>query len=131
KRKSKYKAIRKRSNYIHNMIDDLQWKICHWLLSKFRKIIISRLYVARTNKQGKETQADLRLCGFVDRLIHKSLEYNNSEIHVCKEHHTSQACTKCLSLNTVKDTTVRCKDCKHEIHRDLNGARNIFLKHCK
>ena len=124
------KAIQKRKLYILNMIDDLHWKICHWLLSKFRKIIISRLYVARTNKQGKQIQADLQLCTFVDRLIHKSIEYKGSEVHVGKEHYTSKACTNCLSLNTVKDSTVRCKDCKHSIHRDLNGARNIFLKHC-
>lgn len=130
KHKAKHKAIKKRKRYILNMMDDLHWKICHWLLSKFRKIIISRLYVTRTNKQGKQTQADLKLCLLVDRLIHKSIEYPNSEIHICKEHYTSIACTKCLSLNTTKDTTVRCKDCKTEIHRDLNGARNIFLKHC-
>jgi transposase len=130
KQKSKCKAIKKRNDHISNMVDDIQWKTCHWLLSKFKKIIISRLYVARTNKEGKKIQADLKLCRFVDRLIHKSIEYKNSEIHICKEHHTSQVCTKCLSLNTIKDKTVRCKDCLHEIHRDLNGARNIFLKHC-
>lgn len=128
--KSKKKAINKRLLRITNMIDDLHWKVCHWLLSKFRKIIISRLYVTKCSKDGKQTQADLRLCSFVDRLIHKSIEYKNSEIHICKEHNTSKACTMCLSLNTVKDKTVKCHDCNHEIHRDLNGARNIFLKHC-
>jgi transposase len=128
--KTKIKAVKKRTNYITNMMDDLHWKICHWLLSKYRKIIISRLYVANVSKTAKQTQADLNLCQFVNRLIDKSIEYKNSEIHICKEHYTSQACTKCLSLNTVKDSTVKCKDCKFEIHRDLNGARNIFLKHC-
>jgi transposase len=130
KTKGKDNAIQKRIKKITNTIDDLHWKICHWLLSKFRKIIISKLYVARCSKEGKQTQADLRLCEFVKRLTHKSIEYKNSEIHVGREHHTSRACTKCLSLNTVKDTTVRCKDCRHKIHRDLNGARNMFLKHC-
>lgn len=128
--RKKRKAISKRKQYIYNKIDDLHWKISHWLLSKYRKIIISRLYVARTNKTNKQTQSDLRLCQFIDRLAHVSIQYKNSEIHVCKEHNTSKACTKCLSLNTIKDKTVRCLDCKHEIHRDLNGARNIFLKHC-
>lgn len=128
--KRKKKAIQKRLVYINNMMDDLHWKLCHWLLSKFRKVIISRLYVSTVGKRGKLIQADLKLCLFVDRLIHKSMEYKNREIHVCKEHYTSKACTNCLSLNTVKGRTVRCKSCKHEIHRDLNGARNIFLKHC-
>lgn len=130
KKKAKLKAIQKRTTYITNIIDDLHWKLSHWLLSKFRKIIISRLYVARTTKKSKQIQADLRLCTFVDRLIHKSIEYKNSEIHICKEHYTSQACTKCLSLETSKNSVVKCRECKHEIHRDLSGARNIFLKHC-
>lgn len=126
----KPKAIQKRVIRITNKINDLHWKLCHWLLSKFRKIIIPRLYVARCNKKGKQTQADLRLCTFVDRLVHKSIEYKGSEVHIGKEHHTSQACTKCLSRKTKKADTVKCYDCNHEIHRDLNGARNIFLKHC-
>jgi transposase len=124
------KAVVKRTLYIKNMIDDIHWKMCHWLLSKFRKIVISRLYVSKSNRDTKQSFADLRLCTFVDRLTQKSIEYANSEIHICKEHYTSQACTRCLSLNTVKDSTVRCKDCQLEIHRDLNGARNIYLKHC-
>lgn len=124
------KAFDKRIRYIKNMVDDIHWKMSHWLLSKFRKIVISRLYVSKCDKSTKQSFADLRLCKFVDRLTQKSMEYANSEIHICKEHYTSQACTRCLSLNTVKDSTVRCKNCKLEIHRDLNGARNIYLKHC-
>lgn len=128
--KARRKAIKKRKKYITNMINDLHWKICHWLLSKFRKIVISRLYVSKSNKDNKRIQADLRLCTFVDRLIHKSIEYKNSEIHVCKEHYTTKACTNCLSINTIVNDTVKCNDCNHEIHRDLAGARNIFMKHC-
>jgi transposase len=128
--KIKFKAIRKIEANIKNMIDDIQWKVCHWLLSNYRKIIIPRLYVARCNKKVKQHQADLQHCRLIDRLCSKSIEYKNSEIHICKEHNTSKACTKCLSLNTTKGDVVKCKDCKNITHRDLNGARNIFLKHC-
>jgi transposase len=128
--KSKFKAIRKIECYIHNMIDDFQWKLCHWLLSHYRKIIIPRLYVARANKTVKRQQRYLRHCDFINRLMYKTIEYNNSEVHICKEHNTSKACTKCLSLNTIKNKIVKCEDCGHEIHRDLNGSRNMLLKHC-
>jgi transposase len=132
KESTKRRAITKRLRYIKNMVNDLQWKMCHWLLSRFKKIIVSRLYVARTSSESKMIQRDLRLCGFVDRLIQKSIEYPNSEIHIGKEHYTTQACTKCLSINTTKKHNggiVSCLDCKHESHRDFTGSRNFFQKH--
>jgi hypothetical protein len=132
KASSKRKAITKRLRNIKNMINELQWKMCHWLLSKFRKVIISRLYVAKTSSESKMIQKNLKLCRFVDRLVQKSVEYPNSEIHIGKEHYTTQACTKCLSLNTRKeenDGIVICSDCRHRSHRDFAGSRNFFQKH--
>jgi len=32
------------------------------------------------------------------------------------------------NLNTPQDRNYHCKNCKLTIHRDLNGARNIYLK---
>lgn len=127
---SKFKAIGKLNRRKNQMIDDFHWKLTHWFLSNFDKIIIPRLYVARCNPVTKKHQADLRHCSFVDRLIHKSLEYTNSIIYVGKEHNTTKACTKCLSLNTTRDKVVKCNDCGHITHRDLNGSRNMILKHC-
>jgi hypothetical protein len=89
KESTKRRAVAKRLRYIRNMVNDLQWKICHWLLSRFKKVIVSRLYIARTSSESKMIQRDLRLCGFVDRLIQKSIEYPNSEIHIGKEHYTT------------------------------------------
>jgi transposase len=132
KASSKRKAVTKRLRYIKNMVNDMQWKICHWLLSNFRKIIISRLYVAKTSSESKMIQKDLRLCRLVDRLVQKSVEYPNSEIHIGKEHYTTQACTKCLSLNTRKEENggiVICSDCRYKAHRDFAGSRNFFQKH--
>jgi transposase len=73
----------------------------------------------------------MRHCEFVNRLIYKSIEYENVEIHHCKEHYTSKTCTNCGSQKTLRDTTVRCKDCGFKIHRDLSGARNMIIKHLK
>ncbi len=123
------KSIKKQERKIINLVDDLQWKVCHWLLSRYNKIIIPRLYVSNCSKIRKQLQADMRHCTFVDRLIGKSISYKNTEIHCCKEHGTSMTCTNCGSTNTVKDVTVRCSDCNFEIHRDLSGARNIMVKH--
>lgn len=125
----KNEALSKIKRRIMNIRDDIHWKLCHWLLSQYRVILIPRLYVSKMDSQTMKHQRDMKHCLFVDRLIHKSLEYKDSEIHVCKEHYTTMACTKCQSVNTTQDTVVHCNDCDCITHRDLSGARNIMLKH--
>ena len=126
------KAIKKTSKRKVSLIDDFQWKLCHWYLRRFRKIIIPRLYISkRYSEQDKKIQNDMKHCKFVDRLIYKSCLYSNTEIHECKEHYTSQACTRCGSLKTVKGKTVSCGKCGFIIHRDLSGARNMVIKHLR
>ena len=132
KMKNEYKlikAIKKLESKTLNMVDDFHWKACHFLLSKYNKIIIPSLYVRNCSKERKQLQADMRHCEFVNRLISKSIEYDNVEIHHCKERYTTQTCTNCGSRKTVKNSTVKCKVCGFEIHRDLSGSRNMVLKH--
>ena len=60
--------------------------------------------------------------------------FNKAKEHGClclmvTEEYTSLLCTKCGKLDkTFIKRTKKCKNCKHEINRDLNGARNILLK---
>jgi len=129
KRTNNKAIIKKHENQIVNIIDDFHWKTIHWLLKKYNKIVIPSLYVRNCNSQIKKLQGDMRHCEFVNRLIYKSIEYKNVEIHHCKEHYTSMTCTNCGSLKTVKDKVVKCLDCKFQIHRDLSGARNMIIKH--
>ena len=51
------------------------------------------------------------------------------KLHIVEEHYTSQACCNCGSLNKPNDREYKCSSCKIEIHRDVNGAVNIGLKH--
>lgn len=126
---NKKKAIKKRENQIYNMVDDFQWKYCHYLLSNYDKIVIPRLYIRKQNNNIKRISHDMRHCMFVDRLKYKCIEYKGVEIHECKEHNTSRTCTNCLSRKTIKGTTIKCKKCNFEIHRDISGARNMIIKH--
>lgn len=128
---NKHRAIQKRKMEIYNKISDFQWKLCHYLLSNYNKIIIPRLYVPRTRTATKIHQQYLKHCRFVDRLSYKSMFYENSTVFECREKHTSQLCTRCGSSKTVKGGVVSCKDCGRTIHRDLAGARNIFMRSIK
>ena len=50
-------------------------------------------------------------------------------LEIVTEHYTSKTCTRCGSLNTPSRDWYSCLSCGLEIDRDINGARNILLKH--
>ncbi len=129
-RRNLRKILNKIKRKIVNLVDDFHWKVVHWLLSKFRIVLISRLYVAKSNKL-KDDFKNMKHCLFVDRLKYKSMFYKDREIHEGKEHYTTMACTKCFNLKKVRgdERIYNCPKCKFSIHRDLSAARNIFIKH--
>lgn len=52
-----------------------------------------------------------------------------SNVTIVSEAYTSKTCTRCGSLNTPSLETYECSNCNLKIDRDINGARNILLKH--
>ena len=50
-------------------------------------------------------------------------------MEICTEEYTSKTCGRCGELNDVKALDVySCNKCKLVIDRDVNGARNIYIK---
>ena len=127
--RKKNRAIYRWENKIVNLINDAQYKMIHWLLSRNKHILISRLYVRKVNKQLKRLFNDMRHCQFVDRLKYKAMFYEGRTIHEIKEHYTSSVCTKCGSMDVIKGKTIKCNKCGWEIHRDLSGSIAIIIKH--
>jgi len=67
---------------------------------------------------------------FRERLKNKCIEYS-SKFEICTEEFTSKTCTRCGQINEVGNSEIyNCSGCKLTIDRDINGARNIYLK-CK
>ena len=54
---------------------------------------------------------------------------NNVKLYIVNESYTSQACCNCGYLNKPNDRKYNCQECNLDIHRDVNGAVNIALKH--
>ncbi len=127
--KRRKRAIQKCKDKVVHLVDDFHWKATHWFLQRYGTILISRLYVPKSNTITKRHFNDLKHCLFVDRLEYKSMFYKGRVIHEGKEHYTSSVCTSCLSQNVEKSDTIKCIDCGFKIHRDLGGARNFLLKH--
>lgn len=60
-------------------------------------------------------------------------EIPNSQLYIVNEGYTSKTCSSCGILNyeLQGNKIFSCvnEECKLVIDRDVNGARNIFLKH--
>ena len=68
---------------------------------------------------------------FKERLKHRC-DLVNTKLHIVDESFTSKTCTRCGSLNNVGSSEVyECRVCELVIDRDVNGARNIFIKNVK
>ena len=66
---------------------------------------------------------------FRQRLLLSSKD-TDTKIHVLGEEYTSKTCSNCMNINYTLggSKTYKCKKCKVILDRDVNGARNIFLK---
>ena len=66
---------------------------------------------------------------FRQRLLTSSKD-SDTNVHVLGEEYTSKTCTSCMNINYSLggSKTYKCKKCKVVLDRDVNGARNIFLK---
>lgn len=124
---------------INNLINDGQWKIVKFLVENFNKIILPKFETQKMVKNGKSKlrkNTKTELLGlshykFQCKLKFKCLEYQRKLI-ICGEEYTSKTCGRCGILNNklVGKKIFKCDKCELVIDRDLNGARNIYLKNC-
>lgn len=125
----RFSAIKRVKKKIFDLVDDFQWKTAHWFLKSFKEILVSRLYVGKAKGLTRRLMNDSNHCRFVDRLNYLSMFYKDRVVHTGHEGYTSSHCTKCGSMNVIKGSTIKCKDCDFIIHRDLAGCRNFMIKY--
>ena len=132
------KAIRHLRRKIQNMITDMHYKIANFLCENYKTVIIPEFQTQKMVSGGKlnsrvaRSMMNLSHYLFRKRLLSVSEEYKNCTIEIVNEHFTSQTCGKCGERNKDlgSDKVFKCinQNCKTEIDRDANGARNILLK---
>lgn len=136
KRRKHYKALIKVNYKIECFRKELHYKVANYICSKYNEIYIGKLHTKsfcgkKNGMKPEETLYALALghCSFRTILEHKALEYN-VKLNLVKEHYTSKTCGVCGNIKNIKaDSEYECKKCKAHLDRDLNGARNILIKH--
>ncbi len=133
-----YKALKKINYKIECFRKELHHKIALYLCSNYNEIYLGKLSTQSITKRksSKLSPFDklyayaLGHCEFRTFLENKAREYN-VKLNIVKEHFTSKTCGVCAHVKDIKgDREYICLKCKSHLDRDLNGARNILLKHC-
>ena len=123
---------------IDNQIDALHWKIIDYLTKNYKNVIIGDLSTKKVSVKKSKKKSNLnpltkrvasatRLYQFRQRLENKCLE-RRVNYKMVTEYYTSQMCTRCGEINIPGREIYNCNSCKLTIGRDINGARNIYLK---
>ena len=123
---------------LKNRVADLHWKTCNFLCKNFNNILIGNMSTISIVKNQKSVLNDatkrklytLSHHLFKLRLQSKATEYNVKYKEV-DESYTSKTCGGCGNLNNSLGSSkiFKCGDCNFSIDRDVNGARNIYIKH--
>ena len=130
--KRRLKKARKRLSWkIKDLISDVHKKTAYFLVTNFDTVLIpyfetSKMVTKLHSKTARSmlTWAHYRFKSF---LMAKAEEYSCNVIEV-NEAYTSKTCSMCGKVQNIGSKKVMKCGCGNVMDRDLNGARNIFLK---
>ena len=124
---------------IKHKIDEIHHKTAKWLCENYTCILIPKFEVSQmVNKSNRKissmvsrnmlTWAHFRFREFLKSKAQLSLGVSVIEVN---EAYTSKTCGKCGELHEKlgKSKTFECPKCAYTADRDVNGARNILLRH--
>lgn len=125
---------RKQEEKIKNSINDLHYKVINKLINEgYTLILIPKLNIrqmlerSETPKIVKKIAQIERHMTFIKRMKEKA-ELRGITIKIINENMTSQICGKCFSKYKFSGEIYNCTNCKSIMGRDVNSARNIYMK---
>lgn len=135
-KKKNEKMINKK---IKNLVTELHWKSINYLTKNYNTILIGDMSTkgivsnnGNLNKLTKRVAYSLEFYKYHQRLKYKC-KINDVEYGKINEYMTSKMCSNCGELNEKlgSNEIYECEKCKIKLDRDINGARNIFIKSIK
>lgn len=123
---------------LQNCINDMHSKAAKYLCESYELIFLPKFtthqMVRRATRKirGKTARAMLTFAHykFRQRLLDKARNYDNVQVVIVNEAYTSKTCTKCgvIKTNLGGAKTFKCSSCDWKGDRDINGARNIYIR---
>lgn len=138
KRSIRGRSYRRRATRIYTKLDNcitaLHYETIKYL-KNFEQILLPSFETQEmVSKKGLHSSTKRRMLGlqhyrFKQRLIHSLELDSHSNVNIVCESYTSQTCSNCGLLTKPPGNTFACSSCQNVIDRDVNGARNILIKH--
>lgn len=131
------RASRRLSKRIQNLVNEVHKQLAKFLASNYDLVMIPKFETSQMIKKGmrKIRSTTVRQMTswahyrFRQRLLFKCRQYG-TKVAVVDESYTSKTCSSCGYLNYALGgkKVYSCPSCKMVMDRDINGAKNIFLK---
>lgn len=120
---------------IKNIVNNFQWKLSNYLSKNYNLIMLPKFETKgmsssnKLNKKSKRMLLTLSHFKFQEKMKYQCRKFQR-KLMIVNESYTSKTCTKCGNIDRKLGSSklYNCKKCSLEIDRDINGARNIFLK---
>ena len=121
---------------VKNMVSDMHQKVSKWLSDNYKEVLLPSFNTSEmTSKQkrisSKTSRAMLTWSHYkFKKLLECKMERTGGKVIECQEHYTTKTCSQCgrINHNITRQKVFTCSHCKLETDRDVNAARNIFLK---
>lgn len=129
------RALNRLRHKVKDLVKELHYKIARFLVSNFKVVFIPDFQTSGMSEKASRkiscrtarSMLTLSHYSFRQRLSHMAAK-NGCTVVTQDESYTSKTCTCCGRINSIGSAKLlRCK-CGTTIDRDLNGARNIFLR---
>lgn len=135
---------------IRNLVNEVHCKLVKWLVTHFDVVLLPKFetqsmcqktqFVAEDGTRHKTRKINGKVARamytwshyrFQQRLLHKIREYPQCRVVICDEDFTSKTCGHCGFVHEKLggNKTFKCPSCHVSLDRDVNGARNIFLRY--
>lgn len=131
--RDRYKTLLREK--IKNRVRDMHYKIINFL-QKYKNIFIGKWSTKSIiskkssvlNKEQKKLAQNISYYIFLQRLKHKG-KINENNVVITEENYTTKLCSKCGNKKNIGRSKIyECRKCNLKLDRDINSARNIFMK---
>lgn len=137
--KIKKKNEKKINKKIENLVNELHWKTINYLTENYETVLIGNMSSknivckgGNLNKLNKRLALHLKFYKFHERLKYKC-DMKGVNYGKINEWLTSKMCSICGNIkeNLGGSEIYECEKCKVLMERDVNGARNIYIRAIK
>lgn len=118
-------------------VNEMHYKTIAFLTNNYTSILLPSFEsqdMVQSKKLAKIVKRDMMNFSFYkfqQRLIHKCTLLKHCNVTIVNEAYTSQTCGHCGNLKKTSAEIITCDNCQKIFDRDVNGARNIYLKYVK